>query len=141
MADASIHDPAPLVAPSINDEDSGNDSGVESIAMATSSLARGAAKMVYGEILELADFFKKTTVTEDDHKAYHDRIWLAGNLLSFIPEVDVPTIESSTILCFESQLVAGLGLPPSKFLSSITNYMGCSLVHLNPTSFLHLVDS
>jgi hypothetical protein len=78
MADASIHDPAPLVAPSINDEDSGNDSGVESIAMATSSLARGAAKMVYGEILELADFFKKTTVTEDDHKAYHDRIWLAG---------------------------------------------------------------
>jgi hypothetical protein len=28
-------------------------------------------------------------------------------------------------------LVAGLGLPPSKFLSSILNYLECSLVHLN----------
>jgi hypothetical protein len=52
-------------------------------------------------------------------------------LVSFIPEVDVPTIEGSTIICFESQLAAGEGLPPSKFLSSIMNYLGCSLVHLN----------
>jgi hypothetical protein len=133
MADTTIHDPAPLVAPSINDEDSGNDSRVESIAMVTSSSpTRDAAKIVDGEIPELADFFKKMTITEDDHKAYHDCGWLAGNLLSFIPEIDVPTVEGSTILYFESQLVAGLGLPPSKFLSSIMNYLGCSLVHLNP---------
>jgi hypothetical protein len=52
-------------------------------------------------------------------------------LMSFIPEVDVSTIKGSTILCFESQLAAGLGLPPSKFLSSIMNYLECSLVHLN----------
>jgi hypothetical protein len=133
MADATIHDLAPPVAPSVNNEYSWNDSRVESIAMTTSSSpTRGAAKMADGEIPELMDFFKKTTVTEDDRKAYHDRGWLVGNLLSFIPEVDVPTVESSTVLCFESQLVAGLGLPPSKFLSSITNYLGCSLVHLNP---------
>jgi hypothetical protein len=133
MADATIHDLAPPVAPSVNSEYSWNDSRVESIAMTTSSSpTRGAAKMADGEIPELMDFFKKTTVTEDDRKAYHDRGWLVGNLLSFIPEVDVPTVESSTVLCFESQLVAGLGLPPSKFLSSITNYLGCSLVHLNP---------
>jgi hypothetical protein len=75
--------------------------------------------------------FKKTTVTEDDYKAYHDRGWLAGNLLSFILEVDVPTVEGSIVLCFESQLLAGLRLPPSKFLSSIMNYLECSLVHLN----------
>jgi hypothetical protein len=87
--------------------------------------------MVEGEIPELADFFKKTSVTEDDRRAYHDRGWLTGNLVSFIPEVDVPTVEDSTILCFESQLAAGLGLPPSKFLSSIMNYLGCLLVHLN----------
>jgi hypothetical protein len=101
--------------------------------MATSSSpTRGAAKMADEEITELMDFFKKMTVTKDDRKAYHDRGWLAGNLLSFIPEVDVPPVEGSTVLCFESQLVAGLGLPPSKFLSRITNYLGCSLVHLNP---------
>jgi hypothetical protein len=29
--------------------------------------------MAEGEIPELTDFFKKTTVTEDDRWAYHDR--------------------------------------------------------------------
>jgi hypothetical protein len=87
--------------------------------------------MAAGEILEFTDFFKKTTVNEDDHRAYHDRGWLTGNLVSFIPEVDAPTVEGSTIICFESQLAAGMGLPPSKFLSSVMNHLGCSLVHLN----------
>jgi hypothetical protein len=104
----------------------------------SSSPTRGAAKMVDGEIPELADFFKKMTVTKDDCKAYHDRGWLAGNLLSFILEVYVPTVEGSTVLCFEFQLVAGLGLPPSKFLSSTMNYLGCSLVHLNPNAIFAL---
>jgi hypothetical protein len=99
--------------------------------MTTSSLTRGATRMAAGEIPELTDFFKKMTVTEDDRRAYHDRGWLTGNLVSFIPEVDAPTVEGSTIICFESQLAAGVGLPPSKFLSSIMNYLGCSLVHLN----------
>jgi hypothetical protein len=70
-------------------------------------------------------------VTEDDRRAYHDRGWLTSNLVSFIPEVDVPTVEGSTILCFESQLAVGVELPSSKFLSSIMNYLECSLVHLN----------
>jgi hypothetical protein len=84
-----------------------------------------------GEIPELVDFFKKTIVIEADREAYHDLGWLSGNLISFIPEVDVPTVEGSTVLCFECQLAAGLGFPPSKFLSSIMGYLGCSLVHLN----------
>jgi hypothetical protein len=83
-----------------------------------------------GEIPELADFFKRTIVTEADRKAYHDLGWLFGNLISFIPEVDVPTVEGSIVLCFECQLAAGLGLPPSKFLSNIMSYLGCSLVVL-----------
>jgi hypothetical protein len=77
-------------------------------------------------------------VTEDDHRAYHNRGWLTGNLVSFIPEVDVPTVESSTIIFFESQLAARVGLSPSKFLSSIMNYLGCSLVHLNSNVVLAL---
>jgi hypothetical protein len=124
MADTTARAPAALVASSANADDSGHDFGTKSTAMAASSSpTRGAAKMTEGKILELTDFFKKTTVTEDDRQAYHDRGWLTGNLVSFIPEVDVPAVEGSTILCFESQLVAGLGLPPSKFLSRIMNYL------------------
>jgi hypothetical protein len=95
----------------------------------SSSPTRGVIKMDDREIPELADFFKKRIVTEADRKAYHDLGWLSGNLISFIPEVDVPTV-----LCFECQLAAGLGLPPSKFLSSVMSYLGCSLVHLNATA-------
>jgi hypothetical protein len=96
-----------------------------------SSPTRGVIKMDDGEIPELAEFFRKTIVTEVARQAYHDLGWLSGNLISFIPEVDVPTVEGSTVLCFECQLAAGLGLPPSKFLSSIMSNLGCSLVHLN----------
>jgi hypothetical protein len=131
MADTTVHAPAAPVAPSAGTDDSGHDSGAESAAMVASSPTCGAIRMAVGEIPELTDFFKKTTVTEDDHRAYHDRGWLTDNLVSFIPEVDVPTVEGSTIICFESQLAAGVGLPPSKLLSSIMNYLGCSLVHLN----------
>jgi hypothetical protein len=132
MADTTVHAPAAPVATSANTYDSGHDSGAESATMAASSSpTRGATRMVKGEIPELTDFLKKMFVTKDDRRAYHDRGLLTGNLVSFIPDVDVPTVEGSTILCFESQLAAGIGLPPSKFLSSIMNYLGCSLVHLN----------
>jgi hypothetical protein len=138
MADTTVHIPAAPVAPSASAEDSGQDSGAESAAMAASSPTRGATRMAAGEIPELNDFFKKTIVTEDDRQAYHNRGWLTGNLISFIPEVDIPTIECSTIIYFESQLAAGVGLPPRKFLSSIMNYLGCSLVHLNSNAVLAL---
>jgi hypothetical protein len=124
MANTTARAPAALVVSSANANDSGHDSGRESTAMAASSSpTRGTAKMAEGEIPELTDFFKKMTVTEDDRRAYHNRGWLTGNLVSFISEVDVPTVEGSTVLFFESQLTAGLGLPPGKFLSSIMNYL------------------
>jgi hypothetical protein len=131
MADTTVHAPAAPVAPWASAYDSGHNSGVESAAMMASSPTHGATRMAAWEIPELTDFFKKMTMTEGDHQAYHNHEWLTGNLVSFIPEVDVPTVEGSTIICFESQLAAGVGLPPSKFLSSIMNYLGCSLVHLN----------
>jgi hypothetical protein len=148
MADTTVHAPTAPIAPSANADDSRHNFGVESIAMATSSSPiRDATRMVEGKIPELTDFFKKMTVTEDDRRAYHDRGWLTGNLVSFIPEVDVPTVEGYTILCFECQLAAGLGLSLSKFLSSFMNYLGCSLVHLNAnvvsalSSFIMLCES
>jgi hypothetical protein len=132
MADTTVHTPAAPVALLANVDDSGHDSRAESTVMAASSSPTcGTTKIAEGEIPELTDFFKKTTVTEDDRRVYYDHEWLTGNLVSFIPEVDVPIVEGSTILYFECQLAAGLGLPPGKFLSSIMNYLGCSLVHLN----------
>jgi hypothetical protein len=131
MANTTVHAPAAPVAPSASADDSGHDSGAKSAAMVASSSTCGATRIVAGEIPELTDFFKKTTMIEYDRRVYHDRGWLTSNLVSFIPEVDAPTVEGSTIICFESQLATGIGLAPSKFLYSIMNYLGCSLVHLN----------
>jgi hypothetical protein len=90
------------------------------------------------KVPEMSDFFKKTTVTKEDRLAYHRFGWLTDNLLSTIPEVDVPTVHDSTIVCFESHLLARLGLPSSKFLSSIMNFLGCELVHFNPNAIAAL---
>jgi hypothetical protein len=65
------------------------------VMAASSSPSRGAIRMAKWEIPELTDLFKKMIMTEDDRRAYHDRGWLTGNLVSFIPEVDVPTIGAS----------------------------------------------
>jgi hypothetical protein len=40
-------------------------------------------------------------------------------------------VDGSTVVCFESHLFAGLGLPSSKFLVAIMNFLRCELVHLN----------
>jgi hypothetical protein len=44
--------------------------------------------------------------------------------------LDFPTIDRTNIVCFECEL----GLPPSKFLVSILNYIRCELVHLHPNT-------
>jgi hypothetical protein len=138
MDEETIHNPPPI-NPLVDEDDAMSDTGAESNAMTTSSSpTSGATKMAEGEIPELANFFKKMTITDGERQAYHDRGWLVGNLISFIPEVDVPTVEGSTIPCFESHLAAGLGFPPSKFLASIMNYLGCSLVHFNPNAIYAL---
>jgi hypothetical protein len=116
------------------DEDTGSDFGVESIAATSSSPTRGATLMAKGEIPELSDFFKKTYVTDDERQDYQKRGWLTGNIISSIFEVDVPTVEGSIVVCFESHLVARLGLPPSKFLVTITGYLNCVSFHFNPNA-------
>jgi hypothetical protein len=122
----------PIVTNPLADEDTGNDSGAESIAATTSSLTHGTALMAKGEIPELSDFFKKTSVTVGERQTYHKRGWLTGNVISSVPEVDVPTIEGSTTICFESHLIAGLELLPSKFLVTIMGYLNYELIHFNP---------
>jgi hypothetical protein len=113
-------------------DDTQSDSRAESISLATSSSPTLAAtKMADRKVHEMSDFFKKTTITEEERLAYHSFGWLASNLISMIPEVDVSTVHDSTTIYFESYLIVGLSLPPSKFLSSVMNFLGCELVHLN----------
>jgi hypothetical protein len=104
----------------------------------SSSPTRDASLMAKGEIPELTNFFKKTTVSEEELQAYHRHGWLTGNVLSSILKVDVPTVHDSSILCFESHLLSGLGLPPSKFMATNMNYLGCSLVHFNANTIAAL---
>jgi hypothetical protein len=130
MAEGPAHDPA-VVNPSV-DESTRSDSEAESTAMTTSSSpTHGVSMMAKGEIPELTDFFKKTSLSGEELQGYHRLRWLTGNILSSVPKVYVPTVQGSSILCFESHLLAGLRLPPSKFLTAIMNYLGCSLVHFN----------
>jgi hypothetical protein len=137
MAEGPAHNPTIANPPA--DEGTRSDSEAESTAKTTSSSpTHGASMMAKGEIPELTDFFKKTNVSEEELQTYHSCDRLTGNVLSSIPEVDVPTVHGSSVLSFESHLLAGLGLPPSKFLSAIMNYLGCSLVHFNANAIATL---
>jgi hypothetical protein len=59
-------------------------------------------------------------------------------LKSSVSEVDVPTVDGSIVVYFESHLVIGLGLPPSKFLVAIMNFLGCEMVQFNPNAIAAL---
>jgi hypothetical protein len=120
-------------------DDAQSDSRAESAAPLTSSSPTLAStKMADRKVPEMSDFFKKTIVTKEECRAYHRFGWLTGNLISLIPELDIPSVLDSTIVCFESYLITGLGLPPSKFLSAIMNFLGYELVHFNPNAIIVL---
>jgi hypothetical protein len=107
-------------------------SGAESDVLAASPSSNAATKkMANKDTPMLSDYWKKSMVMEVDRSAYHIAGWLGSALESFVPEVDVPMVDNSTIVCFEFHLVVGLGLPPSKFFISIMNFLRCELVHLN----------
>jgi hypothetical protein len=130
MVGEADHNPPVTIEPTGGGNKS--DSGTKSDAPTTSSFTTLAAiKMTDNQIPEIVDHWKKSNISEANHQAYHDLRWLLGNLISSIPEVDVPTTHGSTVVCFESHLVARLGLPPSKFLIAIMNFLGCELVHFN----------
>jgi hypothetical protein len=42
------------------------------------------------------------------------------------------------MVCFESHLIVGLRLSPSKFLFAIMNFLECELVHFNPNTITTL---
>jgi hypothetical protein len=115
-----------------------NDSGAESNALVTSSVTLAIIKMADNRVPDMSDYWKKSIITQANRQAYHDFGWLTGNLMSTVPKVDVPTTHDPTVVCFESHLIAGLDLPPSKFLVSIMDFLGCELVHFNPNTITTL---
>jgi hypothetical protein len=48
----------------------------------------------------------------------------SSGLLCTPTTLEFPTIDHTNIVCFESHLMCGLNLPPSKFLVAILNYLG-----------------
>jgi hypothetical protein len=103
-------------------------------APASSSSNVAAQKITKKDVPTLQDYWKKSMVTEADRAAYHAVGWLSGGVVSSISDLEFPTVDNTTIVCFECHLIAGLGLPPSKFLVSILNFLRCELVHLNPNT-------
>jgi hypothetical protein len=137
MAGEADQNPPVAIEPTASGNKS--NSRLESDAPATSFSATVAAiKMADNKILDIANYWKKSNVSEANRQAYHDLGSLTGNLISSVPEIDVPTTHSTTVVCFESHLVARLGLPPSKILVAIMNFLGCELVHFNPNAIVAL---
>jgi hypothetical protein len=69
----------------------------------------------------MLQYSKISMVTKTNCAAYHATGSLSGE------------VESSI-----SDLIARLGIPPSKFLVSILNFLRCKLVHLNPNAIAAL---
>jgi hypothetical protein len=86
----------------------------------------------------MVDYWKKTMITKVDRQACYSFGWLNGGLESSVHTVEYPIVDGTTVVCFESHLVAGLGLPPSKFLVAVISHLGCELVHFNPSVIVAL---
>jgi hypothetical protein len=113
------------------DESKSNSRTESDSPVVSTSCNAAAAKIVDKTTPDMSDYWKKLMITEADRQAYHSTSWLTGILESSVSEVDVPTVDGSTVVCFESHLVARLGLRPSKFFVAIMNFLGCELVHFN----------
>jgi hypothetical protein len=79
----------------------------------------------------MSDYWKKSTITEHDCSAYHAADWLGGGLESIVPTVEYIIVYGTTVVCFESHMIVGLGLLPNKFFVAIMNFLGCELAHFN----------
>jgi hypothetical protein len=100
----------------------------------TSSSTMVDQAMDQKEIPLMYEYWKVPMVTDKDITTYHGAGWLEGVLVCNPSTLDFPTIDRTNIVCFELYLMCGLGLPPSKFLVSILNYVLSELVHLHPNA-------
>jgi hypothetical protein len=132
-------DPSPRIAdePDVN-ENKSNFKAKSEVLAASSSSNVAAMKIVKKTTPEMVDYWKKTMITEVDRQAYHSFGCLNGGLESTVPTVEYPIVDGTIVVCFESHLVAGLGLSPSKFLVAVMSHLGYELVHLNLNTIIAL---
>jgi hypothetical protein len=131
MASKTAHN-FPITDETIADDTKSDSRTVSDVLTTSSSSNMASVKIADKTTPEMVDYWKKTTVTEADRKAYHSFRRLNGGLEFSVPIVEYPTVDGTTVVCFESHLIAGLGLPPSNFLVAVMSHLGCELVHLNP---------
>jgi hypothetical protein len=120
------------------DEGKSNSRAESDTAATSSSMTMAAIKIANKIVPDMTDYWKESMITEGDHQAYHDFSWLTGNLMSSISNVHVPMVDGSSVVCFESHLITGLGLSPSKFLVAVMSFLWCELVHLYPNAITAL---
>jgi hypothetical protein len=79
-------------------------SSTTSSTMADQAIANKAVRLLY-------EYWKALMVTDQEISTYHNAGWLSGLLLYTPTTLDFPTIDRTNIVCFESHLMCGLGLP------------------------------
>jgi hypothetical protein len=103
-----------------------------------SSVTKVDQVMAERKIPNLYEYWKLLMVGEDDLSNFHAVGWLPDDLVCSPTTLEFPMIDHANIVCFESYLMCGLGLSPSKFLVAILNYLGCELTHLHPNAIAAL---
>jgi hypothetical protein len=96
-----------------------------------SSLTIADQVIVENKVPNLYEYWKSPTVKEEDLSKFHEARWLPDDLVCSPTSLDFLIIDRTIIVCFESYLMCGLGLPPSKFLVAILGYLGCELIYYN----------
>jgi hypothetical protein len=122
----------------ITDENKSDSRTESNIPAGSSSSNIDVTKMVEKIISEMVDYWKKTTITEVNRRAYHSFGLLNGGLEPTIPIVEYPIVDGTTVVCFESHLVARLGFPSSKFHIAVMSHLGYEQVHFNPNAITAL---
>jgi hypothetical protein len=116
--DQALHGTNKLAA----NEGKSNSKAESDTAVTSSSTTMAAINKVDKIVPDMIDYLKKSMIAEGDHQAYHDFGWLTSNLSSSISNVYVSMMDCSTVVCFESHLIARLGLPPSNFLVDVMSF-------------------
>jgi hypothetical protein len=93
------------------------------IAAASSPFNAAIEKMAKKDVLVMTNYWNKSSVTEADQSTYHSTGKLPDKVESFITDLEFSMVGNTTGVCIESQLAAGLGLPPSKFLIFVLNFL------------------
>jgi hypothetical protein len=85
-------------------------------ASASSSSNMVIQAMVKKKVPKLYEYWKAPMIMEKDLSSYHATGWRLGGKICSITDLDFPTVDRTNIVCFESHLMCGLGVPPRIFL-------------------------